>query len=323
MTTSKTILVTGACGWLGTAIVQALLGRGDRVVAVDLMVSPAMAALVSQQPRLVSAAVDLGEWHEVLRTFQIQRPDAVIHAAAVVGVVQAADIPLKALRVNVEGAINLYEAMRLSGVKRLVHVSTEETYGDFRSAVIDEEHPQKPTSIYGLTKLAAEHYGRVYSRDHGLECIHVRTCWVYGPHLPRLRMPRTFIEAALRGEPFHQEDGANFAVDQVYIGDTVAGVLLALDKPEHRFDAYNVATGVAPTLRDTADAVNRAIPGAKITVGDSGPYRHGGRVLSALKGALDISRAKAELGYQPRYDLQRGIEATIAATRAAMSKTSA
>jgi UDP-glucose 4-epimerase len=246
----------------------------------------------------------------------------VIHAAAIVGVVQAADIPLKALRVNVEGAINLFEAMRLHGVKRVVHVSTEETYGDFLSDVIDEDHPQKPLSIYGLTKLSAEHYGRVYSRDHGLECINARTCWVYGPHLPRLRMPRTFVEAALRGEPYHQPDGGNLAVDQVYIDDTVAGVLLALDKPKHRYDAYNIATGVAPTLRDTAEAVNRAIPGARITVGDSGPYHHGGKVLSAVKGALDISRARTELGYAPRYDIQRGIEATIAATRERISGAS-
>jgi UDP-glucose 4-epimerase len=315
----KTILVTGACGWLGSAIVEALLDRGDRVVAVDLAVTPQMAARSAQNPRLVAAAVDLGEWHQVVRAFEAHRPDAVIHAAAIVGVVQAADIPLKALHVNVAGAVNLFEAMRLAGVKRVVHISTEETYGDFQSPVIDEDHPQRPLSVYGLTKLAAEHYGRVYSRDHGLECINVRTCWVYGPHLPRLRMPRTFIEAALRGEPYHQPDGGNLAVDQVYIADTVAGALLALDKPQHRFDAYNIATGTAPTLRDTADAVNRAIPGAKITVGDTGPYHHGGRVLTAVKGALDIRRAESELGYRPRYDLQKGIEATIEATRAAFA----
>jgi UDP-glucose 4-epimerase len=318
----KTILVTGACGWLGSAIVTALLERGDRLVAADLAVTPPMAALAAQNPRLVAAAVDLGEWHQVVRAFEAHRPDAVIHAAAIVGVIQAADIPLKALHVNVAGAVNLFEAMRLAGVKRVVHISTEETYGDFQAPVIDEDHPQKPLSVYGLTKLAAEHYGRVYSRDHGLECINVRTCWVYGPHLPRLRMPRTFIEAALRGEPYHQPDGGNLAVDQVYIADTVAGVLLALDKPQHRFDAYNIATGTAPTLRDTADAVNRAIPGAKITVGDTGPYHHGGRVLTAAKGALDIRRAAAELGYRPRYDLQQGIEATVEATRAAFAAAS-
>lgn len=319
---SRKILVTGACGWLGTAIVGALLDRGDSVVATDLAIAPEAAALAASEPRLAVAAADLGEWHQLVRLFETHRPDAVIHAAAVVGVIQAADIPLKALHANVEGSVNLFEAMRLLKIKRVVHISTEETYGDFQLPLVDEDHPQKPLSIYGVTKLAAEHYGRVYSRDHGLECINVRTCWVYGPHLPRLRMPRTFVEAALRNEPFHQADGGDLAVDQVYIADTVAGVLLALDKPEHRFDAYNIATGVAPTLRDTADAVNRAIPGAKITVGDSGPYRHGGKVLSAVKGALDISRARAELGYEPQYDLQRGIEATIDATRQRLAKAS-
>lgn len=313
---SRKILVTGGCGWLGSAIVRTLLDRGDAVVAADLTVSASIAALTARHPRLASEVADVGEWSQIVRLFQKHRPDAVVHTAAIVGVINAAEIPVKALRVNVEGAINLFEAMRLSGVKRVVHISSEETYGDFLSPVIDEEHPQKPTSVYGLTKLATEHYGRVYSRDHGLECINVRTCWVYGPHLPRLRMPRTFVEAALRGEPYHQPDGGDLAVDQVYIDDTVAGVLLALDKPQHRFDAYNIATGVAPTIRDTANAVNRAIPGAKITVGDTGPYRHGGVVLSAVKGALDISRARAELGYEPRFDLQKGIEATIAATRA-------
>ncbi|MEH3148677.1 MAG: NAD(P)-dependent oxidoreductase [Methylobacterium frigidaeris] len=311
----KTILVTGGCGWLGGEIVRALLARGDSVVATDLAIAPALSALAAREPRLAAAAADLGEWPQVMRLFEHHRIDAVIHAAAIVAVVPCADIPLKALRVNVEGSINLFEAMRLHGVRRVVHLSTEETYGDFQAPVIDEDHPQKPVSVYGLTKLAVEHYGRVYSRDSGLECINVRTCWVYGPHLPRLRLPRTFIEAALRGEAFHQPDGGAFAVDQVHISDTVAGALLALDKPEHRFDAYNIATGAAPTLADTAEAVNRAVPGARITVGDCGPYYHGGSVLSARKGALDIRRAETELGYRPRYDIWRGIAATVAATR--------
>lgn len=314
---SKTILVTGACGWLGSAIARALLARGDRVIAVDVAVAPTMTALAAKDPNLVLAPCDLGEWHGLVRLFERHRPDAVIHTAAIVGVAPAAEIPLKSLAVNVEGSVNLFEAMRLTGVRRVVHISTEETYGDFRADRIDEDHPQNPTSIYGLTKLAAEHYGRVYSREHGLECIDVRTCWVYGPQLPRLRMPRTFIEAALAGRPFHEPNGASFAVDQVHIDDTVAGVLLALDKEVHRFAAYNVATGAAPTLADTAEAVNRAVPGARITVGDEGPYRHGGTVLSARKGALDISRAVAELGYRPKYDIVSGIAATVEATRAA------
>jgi UDP-glucose 4-epimerase len=316
----KKILVTGASGWLGTEIVKTLLARGDAVIGTDIVISPATTALATRYPALTAVAADLCEWPQVLRLLNDHRPDAVIHAAAIVGVIQCADIPIKANRVNVEGSINLFEAMRLAGVKRIVHVSTEETYGDFNAPSIDEEHPQKPVSVYGATKLAVEHYGRMYSRDHGLECINVRTCWVYGPHLPRLRVPRTFVEAALRGEALHAPDGAELAVDQVYVADTVAGLLLALDKETHRYDSYNVATGVAPTIADVAEAVNRAVPGGRITVGSRGPYRHGGKVLSAKKGALDISRARAELGYEPRYDLQRGIEATVEETRAAFAR---
>ncbi|WP_250504723.1 NAD(P)-dependent oxidoreductase [Caballeronia sp. AZ7_KS35] len=312
----KKILVTGASGWLGAEIVKTLVARGDAVIATDIVVGPALHALASRHREQVTpVAADLCEWPQVLRLFSEHHPDAVVHAAAIVGVMQCAEIPLKANRVNVEGSINLFEAMRLSGAKRVVHVSTEETYGDFLTAVVDEEHPQKPVSVYGATKLAVEHFGRAYSHDHGLECINVRTCWVYGPHLPRLRVPRTFVEAALRGEAHHLDDGADLAVDQVYIADTVAGILLALDKENHRYESYNVATGVAPTIADVAEAVNRAIPGARISVGSRGPYRHGGAVLSATKGALDITRARTELGYEPKYDLQRGIEATIEETR--------
>lgn len=319
----KKILVTGACGWLGAEIVRTLLERGDAVVATDLSVSPAIAALAAGNPQLVAVAADLGEWPQVVRLMRDHGPEAVIHAAAIVGVIQCADIPIKAHRVNVEGSNNLFEAMRLQGIKRVVHISTEETYGDFNAPMIDEEHPQKPVSVYGATKLAVEHLGRVYSRDHGLECINIRTCWVYGPHLPRLRVPRTFVEAALRGEAYHLDEGADLAVDQVYIADTVAGALLALDKPVHRFDSYNIATGVAPTIADVASAVNKAIPGARISVGSSGPYKHGGTILSARKGALDIRRAMSELDYRPQYDLQRGIEATILATREELARRAA
>jgi nucleoside-diphosphate-sugar epimerase len=236
-------------------------------------------------------------------------------------VIQCADIPLKALRVNVEGMVNLLEAMRLSGVKRVIHVSTEETYGDFTAPIVDEDHPQRPTSVYGLTKLAAEGYGRAYSHDHGLECINVRTCWVYGPNLPRPRMPKTYVDAALKGEPLHIERGGDLAVDQVFIEDTVSGIVLALDKEVHRFDAYNIATGTAPTLSDVARIINDTIPGANIRI-DPGPYLHGDRILTARKGALDISRARTELGYEPQYSIERGINEMIAESRALMKMAS-
>lgn len=308
------ILVTGASGWLGSAIVEALLARGDAVTGLDLRSSPASVALTQKYPALSLVEADLDEWAQVLDVLQSVRPRAVIHTAAIVGVAPAADIPIKALRVNTEGTVNLLEAMRLSETRRLIYVSTEETYGDFTAPVITEDHPQKPNSIYGLTKLAAEHYGRIFAARYGMECINVRTCWVYGPNLPRVRVPKIFIDAALDGRPCHLAEGGDLAVDQVHISDTVAGVLLALDKTQHAFDAYHIATGQAPTIADAARIVGELIPGADLSAAP-GWYRHGGLFPTAKKGALDISRARRELGYAPRYDLRAGLEQTILATR--------
>ncbi|TFF19136.1 NAD(P)-dependent oxidoreductase [Jiella endophytica] len=306
----KTILVTGGAGWLGGAIVRKLVGRGDRVVAADLRFGPQAEALAAGNANLVNATLDLTDGEEARRVIGEYRPDTVIHCAAIVGVLQCADAPELSIRVNVGGMANLLEAMRQTGVRRMIHVSTEETYGDFERPVIDEDHPQRPKSIYGLTKLAAENLGRTFARNHEMECIHVRTCWVYGPDLPRPRMPKTYVDAALSGKAFRQASGGDFAVDQVHIDDTVDGIVLALDKADHRFDTYQIATGEAPTLGDVADIVNRAVRGASVTV-EAGPYYLDDKILSVGKGALNIARAKAELGFKPRFPIERGIRLLI------------
>ncbi|HEX7387715.1 MAG TPA: NAD(P)-dependent oxidoreductase [Castellaniella sp.] len=319
---AKKILVTGASGWLGFAIVKALLARGDAVIGLDLGFSAVAAELARQNSSLTLVVADLGEWSQVVDAFRTYEPQAVIHTAAIVGVAPAANLPIKTLRVNTEGTINILEAMRLHGVKRLIYISTEETYGDFTSDIITEDHPQKPNSIYGLTKLAAEHYGRIYADRYGLECVNIRTCWVYGPDLPRARVPKIFIDAALDGMPCHLPEGGDLAVDQVYIDDTVTGALLALDKANHRFDAYHIATGQAPTIADAARIVSELVPGADLYAA-AGWYRHGGQFRTARKGALDISRAGRELGYAPQYDLRAGLEKTLRATQAERASRSA
>lgn len=316
---SKKIVVTGGTGWLGGAITKALLSRGHAVVAADVAIHPNFLAFADRQSGLTTASVDLADAAKIAALLQDAKPDAIIHCAAIVGVANCAVDPAKAYRVNVEGSLNLYEAARMAGIKRVINVSTEETYGDFQSPVIGEDHPQNPTSVYGATKLASEQIGRVYARQYGMECINVRTCWVYGPDLPRPRMPKTYIDAALKGETLHIPTGGDLAVDQVYIDDTVQGIVLALEKEHHRFDAYNVATGEAPTVSEVARIVNKVIPGADIRV-DGGTYYPVEGIVSAVKGALDISRARGELGYAPQFGIQKGIETMIALSRAELSK---
>lgn len=307
------ILVTGASGFVGAAVVAALAARGDRVTAFDMGLSPALRKIAEKYDSVRPVLGEITECPTVMALFHDDPPDCVFHAAAIVGVVASVRTPMRTFEVNIGGTINLLEAMRLYGTRRMVHMSSEETYGPFLSAVIDEDHPQKPLHPYGVSKLSVEHLGRGYTEQYGLEVIHLRAIWVYGPDLPRDRVPNSFINAAMAGRPFHQPFGADFICDHTYIDDVADLVLLAIDKDEHPCDAYNVGTGHGVSLREIADIATELVPGAQLSVGNEA-FRHGDanfNVACVQKGALDISRAREVLGYAPKYDIRQGLAAFL------------
>lgn len=308
-------LVTGGSGFVGAEIVAALAARGDRVTAFDLRSSPRIEAIAAAHDGVSFVLGEIVEWAGLAAAMQALRPDAVIHCAAIVGVRASLDTPVQTMRVNVEGSMNVLEAMRLFGVRRMIHLSSEETYGHFESDRIDENHPQRPLMAYGVSKVAVEQLGRSYAQRYGLECLNVRACWVYGPGLPRPRVPKTLVDAAVSGTPLHMASGADFAVDHTYIDDLVDGVLRILDHPRHPHDAYHIASGAAPSLREIVEILKELVPGAELSVGPGGIEFAPG-VAVWRKGALDISRAAETVGYRPRYDIRAGLEATLAAARA-------
>ncbi|HEV8257329.1 MAG TPA: NAD(P)-dependent oxidoreductase [Casimicrobiaceae bacterium] len=310
------IIVTGANGFIGAEIVKSLAARGDEVVGFDVAVGPALKALSERCGNVTIAAGEITEWHHIANLIRDHRPDAIIHCAAIVGVIASADAPFATVRVNIGGALNVFEAMRLFGVRRVLNLSTEEIYGDFQADRITEDHPCFPLMPYGISKFAVEQLGRDYRRNHGIEAINLRTCWVYGPGLPRARVPKTLVDAAIDGTPLHVAAGGDFRVDHVYIDDVVAGVLAALDKPEHRHDAYHISSGEAPSLYEIVDIINELVPGARLSIGP-GHYALNDRIRVVRKGALDTSRARAELGYVPRYNIRNGLAAYIEASRGA------
>jgi nucleoside-diphosphate-sugar epimerase len=218
------------------------------------------------------------------------------------------------VRVNIEGSLNVFEAMRLSGVKRCIHISSEEAYGTFRSDKVDETHPLDPVLPYGICKAAVEQLGRSYRDLHGLEVINLRPSWVYGPGLPRDRIPKNLVEAALAGRKLHIASGAQAAIDHTHVDDVVDAILKALDHRQHRYDAYNVGSGAAATVSELVAIVRELVPGADLSVGP-GPYRHGDRFEMVRKGSLDVSRAAAEFGWKPRYDIRAGLAAYVDAIR--------
>lgn len=304
------ILVTGASGFVGLAATEAIVARGDEVVATDIGAGPRMQALLERAKGLTFTPGEITDWTLLAHLLKDGRIDGVVHCAAIVGVPASMGAPTATFRVNVEGTINLLEAMRLFGVRRMVNISSEEIYGPFLGQTIDEDHRCLPTKPYGISKFVVEQVCRDYAAAHGLECIHARTCWVYGPYFPRQRMPRNLLDAAIAGKSLHLPGGAAFAVDQVHIEDVVQGVLLALDKPRHAYDAYHVTTGVAVSFAEVVEIIKQRLPKADISVGP-GPLRFVDGTVAVKKGALSIERARRELGYAPRWTMAAGLDAWI------------
>src|SRR5215471_1912480 len=311
------VLITGGGGFLGAAAVRALVARGDTAIAFDTRLDSL--PRVEGSERLIRVQGDITDLAGVAQAVLVHKPDAVLHCAAIVGVLSSLGSPINVVRVNVEGSLNVFEAMRLGGVRRCVHISSEEAYGAFRADKIDETHPLDPVLPYGICKAAVEQLGRSYRDLHGIEVINLRTSWVYGPGLPRDRVPKNLIDAALAGRALHVPSGADTAIDHTYVDDMTTAMLAALDHKQHRYDAYNVASGSAPTVAEIVAIVRELVPGAQLSVGP-GPYRHGDRVEAVRKGALDVGRAAVELGWKPRYDIRAGLAAYVAQMRQAIPR---
>ena len=304
------VLVTGGGGFLGISICKVLAERGDTAIAVDSFISSHLAKIASNQKNVLVRRGDITNLASLCRIFKEERPDAVIHAAAVVGVVNSMMSPSNVFRVNLGGTINLFESMTWFDVKRVIHMSSEEIYGICESDLITEDHPQNPIYAYGISKLTVEHLGRTYQITQGLECINLRTSWVYGPEFPRLRIPRDILEAALEGRPFHIKKGADSKIDHTYLDDLVQGTLKALDCKDHPYDAYHIASGTCPSGVEMVEYIKELIPGANISIGP-GAYQHADKFEVPRKAALDCTRAKEAFGYEPKYDLKAGLAAYL------------
>lgn len=302
-----TVLVTGGAGFVGRPLVRRLAELGESVVSFDRTCAADVAT-----GRVVEVSGDITDGALLERVLREHSVSEVIHGAAIVGVTASVAGLAESVRVNIDGSVALFEAVnRVGGVRRVVDLSSEEVYGHFSKEPIAEDDPGRPISPYGIGKYAVERFGGYYAEHHGLPYTAVRLCWVYGPGFPRRRLPQPWLEDAAAGRPSRLTEGGDQRIDMTFVDDAVEGILLVLRAERLDHCAYNLATGRAVDMRELADEIAKLRPGWQVELG-GGRLEMAPGVVSARKGALDITRARA-LGYAPRTSLAEGLSRTLAA----------
>ncbi|HEY5855533.1 MAG TPA: NAD-dependent epimerase/dehydratase family protein [Aldersonia sp.] len=308
-------LVTGAAGFIGSTLVDRLLSEGHQVVGIDNLSSGNSAnldrALRGEDAnagrfRLVQIDIQTPELVDIVAGVN---PEVIFHLAAQVDLRASVTDPQFDARSNVLGTINLCEASRLAGVRKVVYAASGGSrYGTPARLPVEEGSPVAPLSPYAVAKLAGELYLGAYAGMYGLAPICLALANVYGPRQNphgEAGVIAVFGSALISGRPVTVYGDGTAARDYVYVEDVVDAFVRAGQAPTSVTGTYNIGTGRQTTVAE----VHRLIASLQQ---ESTPPRYAEARTGELQAiALDTSRAKQDLGWTPVVDVAEGIQRTV------------
>ena len=295
------VLVTGAAGFLGNALVKRLISDGEDVVISDLTQDKTTAAGLQ--------ICDLTRQDEVERLLRDHPVDTIIHAGAVSGPMVMADRPLDIWQINVTGTAYLLQSALLGKVSRFVLCSSVDVYGSDPIGLIDEDTVFAPQSVYGASKVAAEAALAGYACQHGIDGVAVRLAWIYGPGRRTPTTLERLIRAGLADEAVVLDQHAAELTHYLFIDDAVAGVLAAA-RAAGRLPrrAYNIAADGSVAMGNVVETLKAVLPPLRVT------FRQEPRSTAAA--SFSLANAMQDLGYRPEITLSEGLHRYVAALAA-------
>lgn len=320
--TGKTVLLTGAVGFIGSHVAEALLARGDRVIGLDnfdpfydpelkirnLSEVRATAARVGGRFELVQA--DLCDEGMLRETFERFRPTGVIHLAAKAGVRPSLDDPMGYMRANVLGTTSLLDAARAAWAeakpempRRFVMASSSSVYGNNAVVPFSEEHDvSQPISPYAASKRACEAIAYTYWHLTKTPTACLRFFTVYGPRQRPDLAIRLFLKLVAKGETITMYGTGESSRDYTFVDDIVRGVLAAYDRvPEYGYRVWNLGGSRPTSLANMIETIAKVV-GRPVNV-DHRPARAG----DVQQTFADVSRSAAEIGYTARVSFEEGV----------------
>lgn len=303
------VLVTGGAGFIGSHVCERLLGIGHAVWTYDdlnAFYEPAikqqnLAALKAAGGKFIFVEGDLTNRIALEALFRSVKFDQVIHLAARAGVRPSLQEPALYQRVNVEGTVNLLEAARATGVKKITIASSSSVYGVNAKVPFSENDPIfSAISPYAASKLACEALGHVYHHVYGMDIAMLRFFTVYGPRQrPDLAIHK-FAQLINRGKPIPVFGDGSTARDYTYVSDTVAGVIACTER-EFGFEVFNLGESQTVKLSYLIELLENAL--GKKAVIDRQPPQPGDVPITFA----NIAKAREKLGYDPQVKIEEGI----------------
>ncbi|MBD3387533.1 MAG: NAD-dependent epimerase/dehydratase family protein [Candidatus Altiarchaeales archaeon] len=300
------VLVSGGAGFIGSHICERLVNEGHEVVCVDNLdgyYSPEVKRrnIGSFDGDFTFIEGDIRDGVFLKGLVDGESPEYVIHEAAQAGVRASVADPLKTCEVNIQGTINVLEAVKESNVRKLVFASSSSVYGRIEYLPFDEEHPKNPISQYGASKLACEHYLRLYERFYGIKHTSLRYFTVYGPRIrPDLAIHK-FARTALTGGRLELYGDGSKSRDFTYVSDAVDATLKALKKGG---EVYNVGGGARVTVKELAEKIIELAGGGTISYIKD-------QMGDVMHTESNTEKARRELCWNPVKDFEEGLRETV------------
>jgi UDP-glucose 4-epimerase len=307
---SRTVLVTGGAGFIGSNLVPALLERGDKVRVLDNFSTGNRRNLAELDGQIDIVEGELRSYERVHNA--VRGVEVVFHLGALGSVPRSVQDPLTSSAVNVEGTLNVLLAARDEGVRRVVFASSSSIYGNAPELPLRESMPADPISPYGVAKLAAERYCVSFSRVyHSFETVVLRYFNVFGPRQDPgsqyAAVVPLFITAIATGQPITIFDDGEQSRDFTYVDNVVEANLRAAEAEGVSGRIFNVSAGAPATVNELAETIGRLL---------EKPVEK--RYLPARPGDLrnswaDVGEAQRDLGYESNVSLDEGLRRTIQA----------
>ena len=308
----KTILVTGAGGFIGSHLVEALASKGAELKIFIRYNSRNDFGMIKHIPsdirnNLDVITGDIIDFSTVKKA--VKNCDIVFHLAALIGIPYSYVAPGRYVDTNIKGTLNILQASREEGVEKIIHTSTSEVYGTAKYVPIDENHPLEGQSPYSASKIGADMLAHSYFFSFNTPIVIIRPFNTFGPRQSARAVIPTIISQAL------SENKVNLGMlttvrDFTYVNDTVNGFIKVAESDISIGDIFNIGTGTGITIGELAKKILTIMECQDIPI-----YTDCNRIRPEKSEVLNLicdnSKAKSMIGWSPRYSLDEGLKETI------------